>query len=98
MQTAARARTGPSPLPPPTPVPLQVKNPGMQLAQRLRTLHARVRVVISGTPIQNNLSEMWALLDFAAPGLLGPLRAFKLDFEKPILAVRRQAARWLGGR
>jgi DNA excision repair protein ERCC-6-like len=59
----------------------------MQLAQRMRSLAARVRVVISGTPIQNNLAEFWALLDFAAPGLLGPLRKFKLDYERPILAV-----------
>jgi SNF2 family DNA or RNA helicase len=66
----------------------QVKNPSMQLSQRLRSLSARVRLIISGTPIQNNLSEMWALFDFAVPGLLGPLRAFKLEFEKPILLVR----------
>lgn len=59
----------------------------MQLAQRMRQLRACVRVVISGTPIQNNLSELWALFDFAAPGLLGPLRAFKLEYEKPILLV-----------
>ncbi len=66
----------------------QVKNPSMQLAQRLRTISSRVRLIISGTPIQNNLSEMWALFDFAVPGLLGPLRQFKLEFEKPILQVR----------
>lgn len=60
----------------------------MQLSQRLRSLCAHVRLIISGTPIQNNLSEMWALFDFAVPGLLGPLRAFKLAFEKPIMAVR----------
>jgi TATA-binding protein-associated factor len=59
----------------------------MQLAQRLRSLHARVRLIISGTPIQNNLGEMWALFDFAVPGLLGPQRAFKLEYEKTILAV-----------
>lgn len=64
----------------------------MQLAQRLRQLRARVRLIISGTPIQNNLGEMWALFDFAVPGLLGPLRQFKLDFEKPIMAVRRARA------
>jgi len=66
---------------------MQIKNPSMQLAQRMRTLHARTRLIISGTPIQNNLSEMWALFDFAVPGLLGPLRQFKLEYEKPILQV-----------
>ena len=64
----------------------------MQLSQRLRALAARVRLIISGTPIQNNLGEYWALFDFAVPGLLGPLRAFKLEFEKPILAGQDRGA------
>ncbi|KAI8470944.1 MAG: P-loop containing nucleoside triphosphate hydrolase protein [Monoraphidium minutum] len=73
----------------------KIKNPSMQLAQRMRSLSARVRLIISGTPIQNDLGEMWALFDFAAPGLLGPLKAFKLDFERPILLGQdRDAFPW----
>jgi SNF2 family DNA or RNA helicase len=58
----------------------------MQLSRRLRQLRAAVRVIISGTPIQNHLGDLHALLDFAAPGLLGTARVFKQEFEKPIAA------------
>jgi len=58
----------------------------MQLAQRLRELPCAVRLVISGTPIQNDLGEMHALLDFCAEGLLGDVRHFKTAYERPITA------------
>ena len=43
----------------------KIKNPKMQLVQRLQEIPAAVRIIISGTPIQNNLMEMHALFDFA---------------------------------
>lgn len=43
-------------------------------------------VVISGTPIQNDLSEMWALFDWAEPGLLGDSKFFKQYYERTITA------------
>eukprot|EP00879_Flechtneria_rotunda_P023787 GHRR01025186.1.p1 GENE.GHRR01025186.1~~GHRR01025186.1.p1 ORF type:complete len:349 (+),score=104.41 GHRR01025186.1:347-1393(+) len=64
----------------------KIKNSRTQLAQRLRQLRAAVRIIISGTPVQNNLGELHALLDFAVPGLLGGQREFKVMFEKPITA------------
>jgi len=63
----------------------KIKNPNMQLAQAIRTIPAGHRIIISGTPIQNNLQELWALFDFTNPGLLGGLQSFKEKFEKPIL-------------
>ncbi|DBA94813.1 TPA: hypothetical protein ACH3X1_002355 [Trebouxia sp. C0004] len=64
----------------------KVKNPKMQLVQRLQEIPVAVRIIISGTPIQNNLMEMHALFDFACEGLLGDAKSFKLEFEKRITA------------
>lgn len=44
-----------------------MKNPKMQLRKRMDEVPAGVRVIISGTPIQNNLQEMHTLFDFACP-------------------------------
>ncbi|MGO4426320.1 DEAD/DEAH box helicase, partial [Streptomyces sp. MCAF7] len=46
-------------------------------ARELRALPARARVALTGTPVENNLSELWALLDWTTPGLLGPLSGFR---------------------
>ncbi|WJV49440.1 DEAD/DEAH box helicase [Streptomyces flavofungini] len=54
-----------------------VKNPHAATARALRTLPAAARVALTGTPVENNLSELWALLDWTTPGLLGPLKAFR---------------------
>ncbi|MGK5448510.1 DEAD/DEAH box helicase [Streptomyces radiopugnans] len=54
-----------------------VKNPYTTTARELRALPARARVALTGTPVENNLSELWALLDWTTPGLLGPLSAFR---------------------
>ncbi|MFE9312560.1 DEAD/DEAH box helicase [Streptomyces sp. NPDC088353] len=61
-----------------------VKNPYATTARELRALPARARVALTGTPVENNLSELWALLDWTTPGLLGPLAAFRDRFAKPI--------------
>lgn len=49
-----------------------VKNPYSATAKALRTIPAPARVALTGTPVENNLSELWALLDWTTPGLLGP--------------------------
>jgi SNF2 family DNA or RNA helicase len=54
-----------------------VKNPYAVTARELRALPARARVALTGTPVENNLSELWALLDWTTPGLLGTLTAFR---------------------
>ena len=62
----------------------KLKNPKMQLVACMRRLPATRRLILTGTPVQNNLGELWALVDFAVPGLLGDARAFRDQFEKPI--------------
>ncbi|POX36863.1 ATP-dependent helicase [Streptomyces sp. Ru73] len=54
-----------------------VKNPQSSTAKALRTIGAPARVALTGTPVENNLSELWALLDWTTPGLLGPLKTFR---------------------
>ncbi|MEN2496273.1 MAG: DNA excision repair protein ERCC-6, variant 2 [Marteilia pararefringens] len=51
------------------------------IAKSLKTNH---RIISSGTPIQNNLSELWSLMDFINPGLLGDLSDFNTNFSVPI--------------
>lgn len=57
-----------------------VKNPFSATARALRTLPAGARVALTGTPVENNLSELWAVLDWTTPGLLGPLGRFRKQY------------------
>ncbi|MFJ5829219.1 SNF2-related protein [Streptomyces sp. NPDC093089] len=61
-----------------------VKNPYSATARQLRTIGARARVALSGTPVENNLSELWAILDWTTPGLLGSLGAFRTRFATAV--------------
>lgn len=53
-----------------------IKNPANDTSQQLRKIPARVRVALTGTPIENGLGDLWAILDFTNPGLVGPRNAF----------------------
>ncbi|MFI7383757.1 DEAD/DEAH box helicase [Streptomyces sp. NPDC049813] len=61
-----------------------VKNPNSATAKALRTIDAPARVALTGTPVENNLSELWALLDWTTPGLLGPLKAFRARHARAV--------------
>ncbi|MFI0240439.1 DEAD/DEAH box helicase [Streptomyces sp. NPDC016845] len=61
-----------------------VKNPYAATARELRAVPARARVALTGTPVENNLSELWALLDWTTPGLLGSLTAFRDQYARAI--------------
>ncbi|MFI1765328.1 DEAD/DEAH box helicase [Streptomyces sp. NPDC020800] len=56
------------------------KNPRSSTARHLRTLPARTRIALTGTPIENNLSELWAILDWTNPGLFATLAAFRARY------------------
>lgn len=62
----------------------KLKNARMKLVDCMQRLPATRRLVLTGTPVQNNLTELWALLNFAAPGLLGDAKSFREQYEKPI--------------
>ncbi|WKE73731.1 DEAD/DEAH box helicase [Streptomyces sp. WP-1] len=61
-----------------------VKNPYSATAKALRTIEAPARVALTGTPVENNLSELWALLDWTTPGLLGPLKSFRARHARAV--------------
>ncbi|MFJ9763268.1 SNF2-related protein [Streptomyces erythrochromogenes] len=60
-----------------------VKNPRSATAKALRTLPARARVALTGTPVENDLSELWAILDWTTPGILGRLGTFRTRYAEP---------------
>ncbi|XP_061600766.1 TATA-binding protein-associated factor 172 isoform X3 [Cololabis saira] len=65
-----------------------IKNGKTKLSKAMKQLAANFRVILSGTPIQNNVLELWSLFDFLMPGFLGTERQFAARYGKPILASR----------
>ncbi|WUT80383.1 DEAD/DEAH box helicase [Streptomyces sp. NBC_00669] len=61
-----------------------VKNPHAHTARALRRIPSRGRVALTGTPVENNLSELWALLDWTTPGLLGTLGSFRDRYARAV--------------
>ncbi|MDT9685453.1 DEAD/DEAH box helicase [Streptomyces sp. TRM76323] len=61
-----------------------VKNPYSATARQLRAIGARARVALTGTPVENNLSELWAILDWTTPGLLGRLGTFRGRYAQAV--------------
>jgi non-specific serine/threonine protein kinase len=53
-----------------------IKNAGTRQARAAKALRARARIALTGTPVENRLSDLWSLFDFLNPGLLGNARAF----------------------
>jgi superfamily II DNA or RNA helicase len=69
-----------------------VKNPYSATARALRTIGARARVALTGTPVENNLSELWAILDWTTPGLLGSLGTFGSRYAQAVEVGQDPAA------
>ncbi|MFF7853000.1 SNF2-related protein [Streptomyces sp. NPDC007904] len=69
-----------------------VKNPHSATAKALRTIGTPARVALTGTPVENNLSELWALLDWTTPGLLGPLKSFRARHARAVETGEDQEA------
>lgn len=61
-----------------------IKNPRSQAARAARCLEARHRLCLTGTPLENNLEELWSIFDFAMPGLLGSADEFRRRYRHPI--------------
>lgn len=61
-----------------------VKNPHSSTARRLRSIGAGAHVALSGTPVENNLTELWAILDWTTPGLLGSLGTFRRRYAQAV--------------
>ncbi len=71
----------------------KIKTSSTKTAKSAHTIPAKHRVLLTGTPVQNNLREMWALFDFACQGsLLGTSKTFKTEYENPITRAREKDA------
>ncbi|KAL0979127.1 hypothetical protein UPYG_G00181080 [Umbra pygmaea] len=62
----------------------KIKNPNSQITAAMKELRCRVRVGLTGTILQNNLEELWCVMDWAIPNCLGSLGHFKNKFADPI--------------
>ena len=65
-----------------------VKNPLSRTARELRAVPAPARIALTGTPVENRLSELWAILDWTTPGLLGHLEPFTRRVAVPVERYR----------
>ncbi|MTA78418.1 MAG: hypothetical protein F2520_09170 [Actinobacteria bacterium] len=72
-----------------------IKNPANETAQQLRRLDATTRLALTGTPIENGLGDLWAILDFTNPGLVGPRPQFISQLSGGSEGARDQGERAL---
>lgn len=71
----------------------KIKSTTTKTAKSAYAIPSKNRVLLTGTPVQNNLREMWALFDFACQGtLLGMAKTFKAEYENPITRAREKDA------
>src|SRR5262249_40123240 len=61
-----------------------IKNATPRQARAVRALPARSRIALTGTPVENRLTELWSIMEFARPGLLGPAERFRTRYAMPI--------------
>ena len=69
-----------------------IKNPTSATARAVKKLQSEHRLALTGTPIENRLSEIWSIFDFVSPGLLGDLNRFEEKFARPIDRGDKNAA------
>ncbi|HEU4346642.1 MAG TPA: DEAD/DEAH box helicase, partial [Actinoplanes sp.] len=67
-----------------------IKNSGTRQAQAVRAIPARTRLALTGTPVENHLAELWSIMEFCNPGMLGPAKRFRRRFQEPI-EIRQDA-------
>lgn len=63
-----------------------IKNPGTQAARGVKNISASFKLALTGTPIENRLSELWSIFDFLMPGFLYTYQRFREEIELPIVA------------
>jgi non-specific serine/threonine protein kinase len=61
-----------------------IKNAATRQAAAVRALPARNRIAVTGTPVENRLADLWSIMEFANPGLLGSALAFKARYAEPV--------------
>ena len=71
-----------------------IKNPATQSAKAVKVIHSRTRFALTGTPIENRLSELWSIFDYLMPGFLFSYQKFKKNFEAPIVKDGNSDVLW----
>ena len=61
-----------------------IKNAATRQAVAVRSLPARHRLALTGTPVENRLADLWSILEFTNPGLLGPAETFRRTYAEPV--------------
>jgi SNF2 family DNA or RNA helicase len=74
-----------------------IKNPMSATARAAKKLRSERRLALTGTPIENRLSEIWSIFDFLSPGMLGDLATFEERYARPIDRGDHSATRKLRG-
>ncbi len=69
-----------------------IKNPGTKQARAIRSLSPQFRLALTGTPVENRLSELWSIMQFLNPGYLGSRQDFRATFALPIERYQDEAA------
>lgn len=69
-----------------------IKNQNTRQAKAIKSIPADNKIAMSGTPVENRLSELWSILDFSNPGILGSPRQFQEAFGKPIETFNDETA------
>lgn len=67
-----------------------IKNPSSHTARAARGLRSTERVALTGTPMENHLAELWSILEFLNPGLLGPFETFRREIAIPVERYGRE--------
>jgi SNF2 family DNA or RNA helicase len=61
-----------------------IKNPEVAQTKAVKSIPSKIRIALSGTPVENRLSEYWSILDFANPNYLGSVNWFNTEYARPI--------------
>ena len=69
-----------------------IKNPDSQNSKMVKSIRAEARFALTGTPMENNLTELWSIFDFIMPGYLYSQTKFRRQFESPIMKDRDERA------
>ncbi|MDR2373686.1 MAG: DEAD/DEAH box helicase [Bifidobacteriaceae bacterium] len=69
-----------------------IKNAGSRTAKAIRRIEAPHRIALTGTPVENRLAELWSIMDFCNPGILGGPELFRTRYAKPIERAGNQQA------
>jgi superfamily II DNA or RNA helicase len=71
----------------------RIKNYTTSICRVSKAMKGRVRLALTGTPVENSLGDLWSIVDYAQPGILGSYRSFRERFEKPLVQSEDEETR-----